>query len=88
MGLGEVHRESGLAWNMANEETLGRQRARIPTRKRKSMKSPWGSNEANLAWEGGDKEKSDEIPTMGKFMEIWNTFSNNWIPRRVKLQLG
>ena len=33
MGLGEVHRESGLAWNMANEETLGRQRARIPTRK-------------------------------------------------------
>ena len=28
MGVGEVHRESGLTWNMANEETLGRQRAR------------------------------------------------------------
>lgn len=47
------------------------------------------SDEANLARVGGDKEKSDEIRTMGKLMEIRNTFSDNWISRRVKLlQLG
>lgn len=28
MGVGEVHRESGLTCNMVNDETLGRQRAR------------------------------------------------------------
>lgn len=32
---------------------------------------------------GGDKEKSDEIRTMGKLVKIRNTFSDNWISRRV-----
>lgn len=38
-----------------------------------SMEHPWRSNEANLACVGADKEKSDEIRTMGKLLEIRNT---------------
>ena len=42
-----------------------------------SMECPWGSKEDNLTRVSGDEEKSDEIVTVGKVMEIQNTSSEN-----------